>query len=114
MTTTALTERLAAKALDAPPHYKVAGSNRVHQECRAPFNHDWVEEESATRPEGGGWYLAMRCTKCGTTFKQIVGAFGELLSGRNYKHPKDYRDTDHWSRSDWRLNFLMKLNRGKR
>jgi hypothetical protein len=66
-------------------------------------------------PQGGGFYLRMRCTKCGTTFKQIINLDGSLHGGRQYRYPKDYRDDDHWTRSDWRLNYLLKLTsaRGK-
>jgi hypothetical protein len=94
-------ERLAQKAIDAP---------KAHSTCRAPFNHDWVEYESTRNPEGGGWYLTMRCSKCGTIFRQIIDLGGMLLSGRRYSYPADYRDKDKWSRSDWRRNFLARLN----
>lgn len=94
--------------------HKLGGIDRVHETCRAPYNHDWVEEESATQPLGGGWYLRMRCTKCGTVFKQIINIDGTLYGGRQYRYPRDYRDPDHWSRSDWRLNFLLKLNGRRR
>lgn len=106
ISTDALVERLRAKVTPAAPK-----GQKAHSTCRAPFNHDWVEEESRTRPEGGGWYLAMSCTKCTTSFKQIINADGSLYGGRQYRYPNDYRDSDHWSRSDWRLAYLTKLRK---
>lgn len=90
--------------------HKAGGITREHETCRAPYNHDWVEEESRTAPEGGGFYLAMRCTKCTTTFRQIVNYDGTLYGGRQYRYPGDYKDPNHWTRSDWRLNYLLKMN----
>lgn len=106
-----------AEAMHHPAQFPAAipGEQRQHHpECHSPFNHDWVEEESRTRPEGGGFYLAMRCTKCNTTFKQIVNYDGTLYSGRQYTYQKDYKDPNKWSRSDWRLNFLLHLNARRR
>lgn len=94
--------------------HTLSGQDRPHLTCRAPFNHDWVDEESTSVPEGGGFYLRMRCTKCGTVFKQIVELDGRLYGGRQYAYPKDYRDADHWSKADWRLNYLLKLTAEKR
>lgn len=90
------------------------GVARPHETCHAPFNHDWVPEESDRNPAGGGFYLAMRCTKCTTSFKQILNPDGSLYSGRQYKYPKDYKDPNRWSRSDWRLSYLIRLNGRRR
>lgn len=99
-----ITDRLLAKAIDAPQHVR-----KAHETCHAPFNHDWIEYESTTNPQGGGWYLTMRCTKCGTVFRQVVDAFGNLLTSRKYKYGAEYRDKDKWSRTDWRRNYLSRL-----
>jgi hypothetical protein len=83
------------------------GNIRVHDECRAPFNHHWVDAGSGR--DEYGFVLRMQCTKCLTTFKQFVRGDGSLVKGRNYKYQSTYRDAEHWSRSDWRANYLLRL-----
>lgn len=90
------------------------GDKRQHQECHAPFNHDWQEEESDINPRGGGFYLRMRCTKCSTVFKQQLNPDGSIYSGRSYTYQPDYKDPNKWSRSDWRLNYLLRLKARRR
>jgi hypothetical protein len=82
--------------------------------CHAPFGHDWQDEESKFNPEGGGFYLSMRCTKCGTVFKQIINTNGTIHGGRQYRYAPGYKDESKWSRADWRLNYLLGLDRGAR
>lgn len=101
---TDIVERLLAKAVDSPRPV-----DKPHQTCHAPFGHDWAEYESTTNPKGGGWYLTMRCTKCATVFRQIINPDGSLYSGRQYRYPASYRDTDKWSRTEWRRNYLLRL-----
>lgn len=80
----------------------------VRDTCRAPFNHNWVEESSDIAMNGI-CTLRMRCTKCATSFSQLLSPNGTLFTGRRYKYQSDYKDPNHWSRSDWRHNFLLKL-----
>lgn len=111
-----IVERLAAKAIPDPgPTVAPTGIARgVSEHCRAPYNHDWDESESQRNPQGGGWYLTMRCTKCATVFKQIVNPDGSLYGGRKYNYPNGYKDELGWDRSAWRLNYLNKLNGHRR
>jgi hypothetical protein len=76
------------------------------RDCRPPFNHDWVETEAERNPKGGGWYLTMRCSQCGTIRTQIVDRYGNIEKG-SYKYPEFYRDTDGWTRSQWRVQYLL-------
>ncbi len=85
------------------------GVDRAHLTCRAPYNHDWHEDGSTHGPEG--FMLRMRCSKCESTFKQLIGHGGDIQTGRSYVQPKDYRDTEGWTRTDWRLNFLLGLEK---
>ena len=90
------------------------GRDRPHDTCRAPFGHNWAEDSSDVDVNSGLCVLRMRCTKCTTTFHQNLSFRGELLGGRKYKYVADYKDPNHWTRSDWRLNFLLKLNARRR
>jgi hypothetical protein len=76
------------------------------RDCRPPFNHDWVETEAERNPKGGGWYLNMRCSNCGTLRIQIVDRFGNVERG-SYKYPEGYKDNDGWTRSQWRVQYLL-------
>ena len=88
------------------------GSQRQHDSCHAPFNHDWVEAGS-TRDENG-WVLHMQCRKCLTEFKQNIHGDGSLTKGRRYKYQDTYRDASKWSRSEWRVNYLLHLGSKRR
>lgn len=74
--------------------------------CRPPFNHDWVEIEAERNPKGGGWYLIMRCSNCGTERRQIVDRYGNI-DRSYYKYAEGYKDEDGWTRSQWRVQYLL-------
>jgi hypothetical protein len=78
----------------------------TYRDCRPPFNHDWIEIEAERNPKGGGWYLTMRCSNCGTERRQIVDRYGNVERGY-YKYPEHYKDEDGWTRSQWRIQYLL-------
>ena len=77
-------------------------------DCRT-FGHSWVSIEAKTNP-AIGWYMVARCERCGTVRNDIVNRYG-VVERRRYEYPDSYKDTDHWSRSDWRIQFLRRLQR---
>lgn len=78
-----------------------------HVDCRI-FGHSW-ESIEADRNPAIGWYMNLRCTRCGTVRKDIVDRYGHV-DRRRYEYPDNYADTDRWSRSDWRLQFIRRLS----
>jgi hypothetical protein len=79
--------------------------------CRT-LGHAWETDEAQTKPDIG-WYMKLRCTRCGTERSDTVNKFGELL-GRNYKHLVGYKHAKQ-SRSEWRAEFISGLfSRGRR
>ena len=93
--------RDAAEAAAAKPH------GISHVDCRT-FGHSWNDIEADRNPQVG-WYMRLRCEKCGTVRNDIVDRYG-TLERRNYKHPDNYKDPDKWKRSQWRLQYLRKMN----
>lgn len=77
--------------------------------CRPPFNHDWIETEAERNPKSGGWYLIMRCANCGTERRQIIDRYGNVERGY-YKYAEGYKDDDGWTRSQWRIQYLLQHN----
>jgi hypothetical protein len=75
-------------------------------DCRI-FGHAW-ESTEADRNPAIGWYVKLRCTRCNTVRSDIVNRFGQV-ERRRYEYPDNYKDTDHWARTDWRLQFLRRL-----
>jgi hypothetical protein len=100
-------ERIAAlaDAAEAAASKSTPGALK-HVDCRT-FNHAWVPVEADRNPQIG-WYMNMRCERCGTVRKDIVNRFGEV-ERRRYEYPDDYKDTDGWARSDWRMQYLRRL-----
>jgi len=80
-----------------------------YRDCRPPFNHEWIEIGADRNPKGGGWYLTMRCSNCDTERRQIVDRYGNVERG-SYKYPMGYKDEDGWSRSQWRIHYLLRQN----
>lgn len=79
-----------------------------HAQCRAPFGHAWSENGSEYE-SGVGFVLRLICLKCGTTCKQPVSYDGTLRGDRKYKYADGYKDENKWSRSEWRVNYLLRL-----
>lgn len=76
-------------------------------DCRT-FGHSWVPIEADRNP-AFGWYIVARCERCTTVRKQIADAFGKVSRGAQYTYPEHYKDTDHWTRAEWRMQFLRRL-----
>lgn len=93
--------REAAAAAAAKP------SPITHVDCRT-FGHSWTDIEADRNP-AVGWYMRLRCERCGSERNDIVDRHGSL-EARHYKYPSNYKDPDKWSRSQWRLQFLRKMN----
>jgi len=92
----------AAEALKT----KTTPGSVKYVDCRT-FGHSWVSVEANSNPTIG-WYMVARCERCGTVRKDIVNRFG-IVERRRYEYPDSYKDTDHWTRSDWRMQFLRRL-----
>ena len=75
-------------------------------DCRL-FGHDWHGIEADRNPMIG-WAIKMQCARCNTTRADIVNRFGEV-ERRRYEYAESYRDTDHWTRSAWRMQFLRRM-----
>lgn len=76
-------------------------------DCRV-FMHSWEPYEASRNPQGGGWFMVVRCVRCGTERSDVITLNGSASKHR-YKYPEHYKDTDRWRRSDWRLQFLRRL-----
>lgn len=77
-----------------------------HVDCRT-FGHSWEPVEADRNPQIG-WYMNVRCARCGTVKREIVNRYGQV-ERRRYEYAEGYRDTDHWARSDWRMQYLRRL-----
>jgi hypothetical protein len=76
-------------------------------QCSSPYNHDWQEFESQRNPDGGGWYLTMRCTKCTTIFRQIINPDGSIEKNRRYTYAPGYRESNAGlTRAEFRVKYL--------
>lgn len=77
-------------------------------DCRT-FGHSWMEIEADRNPKGYGWYMKLQCERCHTVRSDIVNHHGDVMT-RSYEYPESYKDADHWTRSDWRMQFLRRLS----
>lgn len=75
---------------------------RVYDRCRA-VGHSWYEVD-ADRPPAFGYYFWVQCD-CGTIRKDILNRHGQLLN-RSYEYEDDYKDTEKFTRSDYRLRLI--------
>lgn len=76
--------------------------------CRT-FGHSWFSIEAERNPRVG-WYMKLRCERCGTERNDIVDRNG-TVERRSYKHPAGYRlaKADNLTRSEWRVAFLARM-----
>jgi hypothetical protein len=75
-------------------------------DCRI-FGHAWESTEADRNPTVG-WYMKLRCVRCGTERADVVDRYGTVM-GRQYHYPESYKDTDRWSRNQWRMQYLRRL-----
>jgi hypothetical protein len=74
------------------------------------FGHAW-EAVNTDRNIGLGWLMQCRCIRCGTERNDVIDQYGTVVKGgRRYNYADGYRDPDKWSRSEWRMQFLRRLN----
>ena len=92
---------------DARQAAKARRSPLTYIDCRT-FGHSWVPIEADRNP-AIGWYIVARCDRCSTVRKQVCDARGAIARGAQYTYPDSYKDTDHWTRSDWRMQFLRRF-----
>ena len=78
--------------------------------CSSPYNHHWEDHESKRNPKGGGWYMTLRCVKCGTVAKQIINRDGSIETNRNYDYPPGYLEgSKGMTRAEFRVSYLKSL-----
>ena len=79
--------------------------------CRT-LGHSWFSIEAEHNPKRpGGWYMKVRCERCGSERSDIVNRHGALV-GRSYKPAPGYRRArgdGRVTRSEWRVQFLTAL-----
>ena len=91
---------------ESQAHEATRTTQARYVDCRV-FGHAW-EATEADRNPAIGWYMKLRCTRCGTVRSDIVNRYGGVES-RHYTYPEFYKDTDKWTRSDWRLQYIRRL-----
>lgn len=68
--------------------------------CRT-YGHAW-DEIDADKQSRIGWYLWLRCQRCGTIRMDTVDRHGHL-SERSYRYPDGYKSAVKLSRDEYRL-----------
>jgi hypothetical protein len=79
---------------------------RGYVRCRT-IGHVWFDYDSNWETNMG-YPLTLRCERCGTERRDVIGAFGQLVA-RHYHKPDNYDLTtgeERLSRSDFRLILL--------
>lgn len=79
------------------------------EDCMGPTGHHWTDYESQTNPQSGGWYLTLRCVKCGKVARQIIDGDGVILTPRRYTPSFASKRLPKLSRSEWRRRYLLSL-----
>lgn len=81
---------------------------RGYVRCRT-IGHSWFDYDSNWETSMG-YPLTLRCERCGTERRDVIGTYGQLVS-RHYHKPENYDLTpgeERLNRSDFRL-ILMEL-----
>lgn len=73
------------------------------------LGHSWHDYDTVGWSTTMGTPLTLRCERCGTERRDVIGAYGQLVYRhyaypQNYKYPKGQRP----SRSQFRMMLLMK------
>lgn len=77
-------------------------------DCRL-LGHSWYSIEAERNPKVG-WYMKLRCERCGTERSDIVDRDG-VVGGRSYTYAEGYKlaRTEQRTRTEWRIEFLRRL-----
>lgn len=78
-------------------------------DCKT-IGHSWYSIEANKNPKGPGWYMMVRCERCGTERADIVSRYGALES-RSYRYPEGFKRAkgEGLSKVEWRVQFLARL-----
>ena len=73
------------------------------------LGHSWHDYDTVGWTSNMGTALTLRCERCGTERRDVIGAHGQLIY-RKYAYPKSYRwpKGERPNRSQFRVMLLMK------
>lgn len=72
------------------------------------LGHSWHDYDSVGWSTNMGTPLTLRCERCGTERRDVIGSFGQLVS-RSYSYPEFYKypKGTRPSRDEFRMLLLM-------
>jgi hypothetical protein len=84
-----------------------AADSTDYVRCRT-LGHSW-DPIPVTEPPSYGVAIDLRCEHCFTVRRDIVSRTSAALLSRRYSYPDHYRDTEHYTRTDWRGLWVTTL-----
>lgn len=76
--------------------------------CRT-LGHSW-DPIPVTKPPAYGIAIDLRCEHCFTIRRDIVSRYTGKIMSRRYDYEDGYKDTEHNTRSDWRVMWVDTLS----